>query len=242
MDTLLQDTRHAFRQFVRRPGFTAVAVVSLALAIGGNSLIYGMLDGFVFNPFSYPDPDRLVSIGATFPRASTDTSYVEALSLAEYADIKTSAGIARIATFDLGNRNLSGGDVPERVFTGLLLDDLFPVLGMKPALGRGFTREELAPNGPRVAIISHRLWQSRFGGDPNILNRGIRIGGEAASVVGIMPPGLLLIGTDMWIPWGGDPSRMPRNIRQFTILARLAPGRTVDDIGIGIHTSMTSPV
>ena len=230
MDTLLQDIRHAFRQFVRRPGFTAVAVVSLALAIGGNSLIYGMLDGFVFNPFSYPDPDRLVSIGATFPRASTDTTYVEALSLAEYADIRTSAGIARIATFDLGNRNLSGGDVPERVFTGLLLDDLFPVLGMKPALGRGFTRDELAPNGPRVAIISHRLWQSRFGGDPNILHRGIRIGGEAASVVGVMPPGLLLIGTDMWIPWGGDPSGMPRNIRQFTILARLARGTSLSQL------------
>ena len=103
------------------------------------------------------------------------------------------------------------------------LDDLFPVIGMSPALGRGFTREEIAPNAPPVAIISHRLWQTRFGSDPAIVNRPIRIGGVTATVVGVMPPGLVLIGTDLWIPWGGDPSRLPRNRRQFSVLARLAP-------------------
>ena len=96
-----------------------------------------------------------------------------------------------------------------------------------PALGRGFTGEELRPNGPSVAIISHRLWQSRFGGDPGILNRSIRIGGQSTSIVGVMPPGLVLIGTDLWIPWGGDLAQMPRNIRQFTIIGRLAPGATL---------------
>ena len=95
---------------------------------------------------------------------------------------------------------------PERVFTALLLDDLFPVIGMRPALGRGFTqRGARRRTVRRAAIISHRLWQSRFGGDPDILSRIIRIGGEATSIVGVMPPGLVLIGTDLWIPWGGDP-------------------------------------
>ena len=221
METLVQDLRYACRQFVRRPGFTAIAVLSLALAIGGNSLIFGLLDGFVFNPFPYPDPDRLVAIGATFPKVSSDTTYIEALSPAEYEDIKRSHSFSHLGAFDLGNRNISGGDIPERVFTALLLDDLFPVIGMRPALGRGFTREELAPKGPPAAIISHRLWQSRFGGDPGILSRSIRIGGEAASIVGVMPPGLVLIGTDLWIPWGADTATMPRNIRQFTIIGRL---------------------
>jgi predicted permease len=224
MDTVLQDVRYAIRQFAQRPAFTAIAVLSMALAIGGNTLIYGALDGFVFHPFPYPDPDRLISIGVTFPKLSSDVTYVEALSPAEYADIRTSRTLSRTAAFDLGNRNLSGGDVPERLFTALLLDDLFPVIGLAPALGRGFTEEELRPNGPPAAIISHRVWQSRFGGDPAILNRSIRIGGQAASVVGVMPPGLILIGTDLWIPWGGDPARVPRNVRQFTILGRLAPG------------------
>ncbi|HXW03840.1 MAG TPA: ABC transporter permease [Vicinamibacterales bacterium] len=229
MDTIVQDVRYALRQFTRRPGFTAIAVVSLALATGGNSLIYGMLDGFVFHPFPYPDPDRLVSIGVTFPKLSSEVTYVEALSPAEYADIRASRAFARTAAFDLGNRNISGGDVPERVFAALLLDDPFPVIGLAPALGRGFTRDELAPNGPPAAIISHRLWRTRFGGDPGILDRPIRIGGQSASVVGVMPPGLLLIGTDLWIPWGGDPVRFPRNVRQFTILARLAPGTSLEE-------------
>ena len=227
METLVQDIRYACRQFVRRPGFAAVAVLSLALAIGGNSLIFGLLDGFIFHPFPYPQPDRFISVGVTFPKVSPETTYVEALSPAEYGDLKAGRSFTHLAAFDLGNRNVSGGDVPERVFTALLLDDLFPVVGMRPALGRGFTGEELGPNGPSVAIISHRLWQSRFGGDPGILNRSIRIGGQSTSIVGVMPPGLVLIGTDLWIPWGGDLARMPRNIRQFTIIGRLAPGATL---------------
>ena len=227
METLVQDIRYACRQFVRRPGFAAVAVLSLALAIGGNSLIFGLLDGFIFHPFPYPQPDRFISVGVTFPKVSPETTYVEALSPAEYGDLKAGRSFTHLAAFDLGNRNVSGGDVPERVFTALLLDDLFPVVGMPPALGRGFTGEELGPNGPSVAIISHRLWQSRFGGDPGILNRSIRIGGQSTSIVGVMPPGLVLIGTDLWIPWGGDLAQMPRNIRQFTIIGRLAPGATL---------------
>jgi DNA-binding PadR family transcriptional regulator len=126
METLVQDVRFGVRQFMRRPGFTAIAVISLALAIGGNSLIYGMVDGFVLRPFDYPDPDRLVTIGVTFPKLSSETTYVETLSPAEYADIRSNRSFLRTAAFDLGNRNLSGGDVPERVFTALLLDDPFP--------------------------------------------------------------------------------------------------------------------
>ena len=228
MDTLLHDVRYALRQFARRPGFTAIAVLSLALAIGGNTLIYGLIDGFVLHPFSYPEPDRLVSVGVSFPKVSSETSYVEVLSPAEYADIRSARSFSSLGAFDLGNRNISGGDVPERVFTALVLDDLFPVMGMAPALGRGFTHEELAPGGPRVAIISHRLWQTRFGADPKVLDRPIRIGSESTSIVGVMPAGLLVIGTDLWIPWGGDPARIPRNIRQFTILGRLAPGARLE--------------
>ena len=227
MDTILQDVWYALRQFGRRPGFAAVAVLSLAMAIGANSLIYGLVEGLVLRPFPYPDPDRLVAVGVGFPRMSGDTNYVEVLSPAEYADIRAVSSFASAAAFDLGNRNISGGDVPERVFTALLLDDLFPVIGMPPQLGRGFTREELVPGGAAVAIISNRLWHTRFGGDPAIVGRSVRIGGQSTTVVGVMPPGLLLIGTDLWMPWGGNRTAMPRNVRQFTVAGRLRPGASL---------------
>jgi predicted permease len=236
METLVQDVRYALRQFTRRPGFTAVALISLALGIGGNSLIFGLLDGFVFNPFPYPQADRLVAIGGSFPKLSSETTYVEALSTPEYLDIKPARSFARTLAFDLGNRNLSGGDIPERVFTALVLDDPFPVIGMPPVLGRGFTAEELAPKGPRVAIISHRLWQTCFGSDPHIVNRAIRVAGETTTIVGVMPPGLVLIGTDLWLPWGSDAAAWPRNARQFTILARLAPGVSVQSANAELAT------
>ena len=224
MDTIVHDVTYAVRQLARRPGFAAVSILSLALAIGANSLIYGLVEGFVLHPFPYPDPDRLVVVGVGFPRISSETNYVEVLSPPEYGELRSVSGFAAIGAFDLGNRNISGGDVPERVFTALLLDDLFPVIGMRPQLGRGFTQEELMPGGAPVAIISNRIWHSRFGGDPAIIGRSVRIGGQSATVVGVMPPGLLLIGTDLWLPWGGNPASMPRNGRQFTVIARLRPG------------------
>ena len=166
MDTILQDVWYSLRQFARRPGFAAIAVLSLGIAAGANSLIYGLVDGLVLRPFPYPDPDRLIAVGVGFPRISGETNYVEVLSPAEYGDLRSVGAFASVAGFDLGNRNISGGDVPERVFTAILLDDLFPVIGMPAQLGRGFTRDELVPGGPAVAIISNRLWHTRFGGDP----------------------------------------------------------------------------
>jgi putative ABC transport system permease protein len=236
METVLQDVRQALRYFRARPGFALVAILSFALAIGGNTAIFGIVDGFIFNPFPYPQPDRLLSVGVSFPKLSSETTYIEALSPIEYLDIRKARSFEQIAAFDLGNRNISGGDVPERVFTALLLDDLFPVMKMKPALGRGFSKEELGPGGPPAAIISHRLWQNRFGGDPRILERGVRIGGVATSVVGVMPPGLLLVGTDLWIPWGGNPAAAQRNARQFTLVARLAEGASLTSANAELAT------
>ena len=236
MDTIIQDVWYALRQFARRPGFAAIAVLSLGLAIGANCLIYGLVQGFVLRPFPYPDSDRFVAVGVGFPRVSNDRRYVEVLSPAEYADIRNLRSFGPAAAFDLGNRNISGGDVAERVFTALLLDDLFPVIGMAPQLGRGFTREELAPGGAPVAIISNRLWHTRFGGDPGIVGRSVRISGQTTTIVGVMPPGLLLIGTDLWLPWGGNVDSVPRNRRQFTVIARLRPGASLAGANAELNT------
>jgi len=136
MEALAQDLRHAFRQLVRRPGFTAVAVLSLALGIGGNAVIFAFFDGFVLHPFAYPEPDRVVTIGSTFPRMSSEERFIEAISVPEFADIQSARTIRAIAAFDGGNRNISGGDRPERVMTALAITDLFGPFGLRPALGR----------------------------------------------------------------------------------------------------------
>ena len=236
METLVQDLRQAFRLLARRPGFAAVAVLSLALGIGGNALIFGFVDGFVLRPFPFPDPDRVVGIGVTLPRLSDEETFVEALSPAEFLDLDVSQSIQHIAAFDLGNRNISGGDRPERVFTGLALTDPFGPFALRPALGRGFTAEELAPRGPDVAILSHRLWRSRFGSDDGIIGRTVRVNGRPTTVVGVMPPELLILGVDLWIPWGADPGAVPRNVRQFTLIGRLAPGSSLAQANVELTT------
>lgn len=228
MEALAQDLRHAFRQLVRRPGFTAVAVLSLALGIGGNAIIFAFFDGFVLHPFAYPEPDRVVTVGATFPRMSDEERFIEAISMPEFLDIQASRSIRSIAAFDLGNRNISGGDRPERVVTALAMTDLFGPFGLRPALGRGFTKEELAA-GVGPAVISYRLWQGRFGGDPNIVGSSVKVNGVPTTVVGVMPPELLIVGADLWLPWRIDPIEMPRNRRQFTLIGRLDPGATLQE-------------
>jgi predicted permease len=235
MEALAQDLRHASRQLIRRPGFTAVAVLSLAIGIGGNAIIFAFFDGFVLHPFAYPEPDRVVTIGSTFPRMSSEELFIEAISIPEFLDIKATRTIQSIAAFDLGNRNISGGDRPERVGTALAITDLFAPFGLKPALGRGFTEQELAA-GPGAAVISYRLWQGRFGGDAGILGRAVRVNGVPTTVVGVMPPELLILGTDLWLPLPIDPQEMPRNRRQYTLIARLAPDATLEEANTELAT------
>lgn len=237
MDVVAQDLRHAARQLIRRPGFTAVAVLSLALGIGGNAVIMAFFDGFVFHPFAYPEPDRVVTIGSTLPQLSTEEAFVEAISAPEFVDIRSARSIATIAALDLANRNISGGDRPERVFTALTFNDLFAPFGLPPALGRGFTADELVPFGPSVAIISHRLWQGRFGGDQAIVGKTVRVNGVSTTVVGVMPPELLVLGTDLWLPAGLEPEKaMPRNARLLTLIGRLAPGATLEEANAELAT------
>ena len=235
MEALAQDVRHAFWQLVRRPGFTAVAVLSLALGIGGNAVIFAFFDGFVLHPFAYPEPDRVVTFGSTFPRMSNEERFIEAISIPEFLDIRAARTIRSIAAFDLGNRNISGGDRPERVMTALAVTDLFAPFGLRPALGRGFSDEELTTD-PGVAVISYRLWQGRFGGDPKIIGRSVRVNGTPRTVVGVMPPELLIVGADLWLPWPVDPNEVPRNQRQFTLIARLAPDATLEEANAELAT------
>ncbi len=226
---LLQDLRYAGRTLRKNPGFALVVVVSLALGIGANSLIYSVVDGLVLRPFPYPDADRLVAIGATYPKADGERRFIEAISPPEYEDIQRGArSIDRFFAFDLGNRNISGGDRPERVFSGFIWGDPLATIGVRPFLGRGFRVEETTGQGPAVALLSHRIWQSRFGSDSALVGRTIQVNGTPTQVIGIMPPGILLAGTDLWLPMATAPSTIPRNVRNWAVVGRLREGATIE--------------
>lgn len=236
MSSMFQDLRFAVWQLLRQPSYLAIAVLSLALAIAANGIVFGLVNGLVLNPFSYPDASRLISISGSFPTLGTDPNFIEQHSPGEVEDLASIPVIENLAAWDLGNRVLSNGVVAERFFTALILRDPIPALGVPMTLGRGFTREELAPGGPKVVIISHRIWQRLFGADPDIIGKTLNVNTDASTVVGVLGAASPLIGTDVWIPWGIDPARFKRNMRQSTVLARLKDGATIDDVNAALQT------
>lgn len=225
---LLHDARYGVRGLVRNPLFALLAAGTLALGICANTVIFSVVDGTVLRPHPFPEPDRLVGIGTVFPRLGGELGFLENLSPAEYTDIaERSQTLERVVAWDMGNRQVTVGDATENLFTGLWFDDAFPTLGMQPTLGRGFTEEELHTGAP-VAILSDRVWRTRFGADRSLVGSQILVNGNPYTLIGVMPPKALIYGTDLWLPMGVSPSVFPRGRRQMQVLARLAPGATME--------------
>jgi predicted permease len=222
LDMLHHDVRFALRTLLARPAFTLTVVVTLALGIGANAMIFSAVDAVVLNPFDFDDPDAIVGVGTIYPTLNQNLGFFERLSGPEIDDILGNVpAFEGAAAFDLGNRQIVGGDQPQNVFTGFWWHDVLPVLGLDPVLGRGFRFADIADR-EAVALISHRVWQTRFGADPNIVGTTIRIDEEPFTVIGVFPAEALVYGTDLWMPMGSQLDTMPRNRRQFNVIARLA--------------------
>jgi putative ABC transport system permease protein len=221
--------RQTLKTLLRAPGFTLVVILTLAVGIGANTVVFSVVDGTVLNPFPYPEPDRLVGVGTVFPRLNQELGFWEVLSPAEYEDILgQSRTLEKIVAWDMGNRQIAGSATPTNVFTAFWWGDALSTLGVTPAAGRGFLPEE-TERGDAVAVISHRLWESRYGGDPGVVGTTILVNGDPYTLVGVMPPRTLVYGTDLWIPMPIPPSEYPRNRRQFQLLARLAEGVSLEE-------------
>src|SRR5688572_11356139 len=155
MFSLVDDARFAIRQLLRQPSYLAVAVLSLALAIAANGLVFGLVNNLILNPFNYPDSKRLVSIGGAFPTLGGERNFVEQSSTTEGVDITMTPLIEKLGALDLGSRVLAHGESADREFTALVMRDPLPALGQPMALGRSFPAEELAPGGRKVALGNH---------------------------------------------------------------------------------------
>jgi len=237
MESLIRDIRHGVRQLRSAPGITAVAVLCIALGVGANTAIFSLVNAILLRPIAgVTDPGELVEVGRNQPPSTEmDTfSYPSFRELDQAAD-----GIVDLAGWTFSSIALSGENEPEVILGMSVTAEYFTVLGLEPARGRFFTAEETPiPGSPALAVISHGLWMRRFGGDPTILGRTLRINGEPAAVIGVAPPGfsghLAVLSVDAWVPLGmtgaGLTSRDTlADWRSHMLLAigRLAPGVSV---------------
>ncbi|HJS73304.1 MAG TPA: ADOP family duplicated permease, partial [Vicinamibacteria bacterium] len=218
------------RSLRSRPGFTIVALLTLALGIGANAFLYSVAASVLLHPFPYRDIDRLVAFESSFPKLSAGKEFVESMAIEDFRAVEEdSRTLASFAAFDLGNRDLGGVAEPQRLLTAAFWGDAFETLGMAPALGRGFTREEMERGDP-VAILSHRVFQQHFGSDSTVIGRAILVNGTPRTLVGVMPPRLLLLDTDLWLPmWYRRNEDLPRSRRFLTVLARVKNGVALED-------------
>ena len=228
MENVLQDIRYSVRTLSKNPGFAAVAVLTLALGIGANTAIFSVVENVLLRPLPYPHPENLVEVWNTYlpqvPRAP--------LSPGDYADWRQqNASFSEMGGYAQVSQgfNLTGESEPQRVLGSYMSAGLLPMLGVRPAAGRYFTPEEDRAGNAPVVMLSHHLWQSRFGSDPGVIGRTITLDNQRYTVVGALPADFrLLRWPDLWMPIGQYGDDLMEHVHHaFNTLARLKPSVTV---------------
>jgi putative ABC transport system permease protein len=228
MDNLWQDLRYAGRQLMRRPGFTVIAVLTLALGIGASTAIFSVVNSILLRPLSYSQPDRLVMVWERYHTRPRDRNVVNPANYLDWNDRATS--FTGLAALTWSSMTLTGG-APENVDGRAVTPNFFSVLGLNPMLGRVFTAEEALPGGPPVIVLGDGLWRRRFGADVNIVGRSVPVAGGSAVVIGVMPPALRPLpwgSEEYWEPFRLDPANRARHGRYAQVIGRLRAGVTVD--------------
>src|SRR5437867_5609321 len=184
----MNDLKFAFRQLLRNPGFATVAVLTLALGIGANTAMFSVVNAVLLRPLPFKEPEKLITV---WERNDKQGYNQNAVAPANFADWKAqNQSLEQIAMFGTGRGlNLTGADEPVRVVGFKVSANLFPLLGVIPMHGRGLLGEEETPGRDRVVVLSHGLWQRRFGGNARIIGQTISLDGESYTIVGIMPNG-----------------------------------------------------
>jgi putative ABC transport system permease protein len=226
MEAFLHDLRHGLRTMIGNPGFAIVAIVTLALGIGGNAAMFSVVNAVLLQPLPYPDPDRLVELELTSPGGESDGTSVPKFNLWRTQTYVFDA----VAAYDYmgAGINLLGGDRPEQLKGIRASADYFRVFGAPIAIGRAYGAEEDRPGGPRVALISAGLWHARFNDDPGVLNRTINLDGEPNLVIGVLGSGFTSDPkSDVWLPLRADPSSTDQG-NYLRATARLKQGVTIE--------------
>lgn len=225
--------KHTVRSLLRTPGFTAIAVLTLALCIGANSAIFSVLHAVLLKPYPWPESERLVYCYNTYPLMGLPNAGV---SVPDYLDRRAGvAGFADAAMYYYDSFNLATGSAPERLSGLVATPSLFSTLRTGAALGRVFTDDDAQPGRDHVVVLSHAAWKNRFGGDPAILGRIVRLNAEPYTVVGVMPEGFYFPSprVQAWVPFAFAPRQRTdaeRGHEFSSMIARLKPGATRDSV------------
>jgi putative ABC transport system permease protein len=230
METVLQDLRYAARMLVKNPGFTLVAVVTLALGIGANTAIFSVVDRVLLNRLPYTQPDRLVMIWGTNPLQDREIDLVSPADFEDWRKLNTvfeDLAASRDAAY-----SLTGMGEPETITGYRFAGNFFRVLGVNAAIGRTFAEDDDGAGSERVVVLGHKLWQRRFGGDPSVIGRSITLSGNPYTIIGVMPAGFAHPQTvEMWAPLKlatAPPQVLANRQRRFLrVMARLKPGVTL---------------
>ncbi|HEX2139631.1 MAG TPA: ABC transporter permease [Woeseiaceae bacterium] len=245
MNTLLEDLRYAFRSLGKSPGFAAVAVLTLALGIGANSAIFSVVHNVLLQPLAYADPDRLVRV---FHDAPEDGFAVTrgAFSPPDFEDLQRgNSAFAGLAAYYFipgqSETSLLGGEAPQELDTAFVSAGFFPLLGVAPELGRTPGAEENVAGADNVVVLSHGLWQGRFGADPRIVGKTVSLDGDAFTIIGVMPAEFDFPSREaaMWVPLsliGEDDIPRRRDLRWLDVVGRLAPGMTPESADAAADT------
>ena len=226
MDGMLRDLRGAVRGLVRRPFFTALAGITLAIGIGANTAIYSVVDAVLLNPLPYPQSDRIVSANHTAPGLNLPVvPHSQAMYLSYLEGFHT---LSSFAVFDEDNVNLVTDGDPQRVDAARVTQELFDVMGVQPMLGRAFAVGEDRVGAEPIAILGYGLWQQSFGGDAGVVGRTVLMDGVQRRVVGVMPKGFRFPGeAELWTPMEIDPVSADVGSLGLLGVGRLAPGATI---------------
>jgi putative ABC transport system permease protein len=230
----MNDLRFAFRQLLKNPSFTAVAVLTLALGIGANTAIFSVVNGVLLSPLPYNEPDRLVQVISGYRKSGADSAW---LSVPDLQEMRRVEGLfERVAAYGFQTLIDLNGDEPIALFGAAVLPETFNALGVQPLFGRVFVEEERVAGRDQVILLSHDYWRQRFNGDPNIVGTVLRFKDRSYEVVGVMPPAFSFPDTSLvknesrfWVPLAfSDRVLHQRTSFSHQMVARLKPGTTIE--------------
>jgi putative ABC transport system permease protein len=227
MQTLWQDLRYGARTLLKNPGFTLIAVLTLGLGIGANTAIFSVANTALLRPLPYQNPDELVMVWETAPKLGFPHNDVAPANFIDWRD--QNQVFTQIAAFGGASLSLTGRGEPERIEGMRVSASLFPLLGVAPALGRVFTEQEDRSDAQGVIVLSHSLWQRRFGGDTGVIGQSLTLNNHSYTVIGVMPAHFRFPGREQefWTPMAFEPDEAAgRGDHYLSVAARLKPGVT----------------